>query len=173
VLAIGATVTLEVGAKGDLSAMFLSKTVDSLGIPRSGEKIHLRTEKGALGLERWHLIRLGYDLTRFTLSVDGVEIAAVESEVPVWKVESPLVLGGGARPFAGSLDALSVRVVESATEVKLPGEVVFAQNVPERVRFGPGGGLDVAFHTEPVSLELEFADGRRQTVRVELYGSVQ
>ncbi len=173
VLTIGSTVTLDVGSKGELSAAFLSKVVDSLGVPHSGEKIRLRTETGVLGLERWHLIRLGYDVARFTLLVDGVEIASVPAEVPVWKVESPLVLGGGDRPFAGSIDALSVRVVESGTEVVLPGQVVFARNTPGRIVFAPGGSLDLAVHKEPVNIELEFADSRRQLVRVELYGTVQ
>ncbi len=173
IFAIAGTIALEVGTRGELVLAVLSQVVDAQGVSRAGEKIRLRTDGAVLGLERWHVVRAGYDLARLWLSVDGVEVAELRTEVLLWRVDGSLVLGGGDRPFAGAIDALSVRAVESDQPLTLPAEVRFAEDAPARIVFAPGGRLDPVLHPEPVKLELEYAEGRRRAVRVELHGTVQ
>jgi hypothetical protein len=58
-------------------------------------------------------------------------------------------------------------------ESRLPRNVRFAAGAPEEIRFAPGGGLDRAVHREPVTFAVEFDDGRRTPIVVNLFGTVE
>jgi hypothetical protein len=143
------------------------------GVGRSGGKIVLRTPPGTLRPGRWARIRVAYDRARFTVAVDGVEVASMDESAPVWRVEHALVIGGGQTAFPGSLDSLVVSAVKVGDAVVLPEGVRLASGTPSEVLFASGGALDPRRHAAPVDVVLEFADGQRQTIKVNLYGTVE
>ena len=53
------------------------------------------------------------------------------------------------------------------------GSVLFTQDCPQVVEFVAGGALDPAVHSGPVTVGLEFADGRREDILVGIYGTVE
>ena len=50
---------------------------------------------------------------------------------------------------------------------------MFTEDCPPVVEFVAGGALDPAVHAGPVTIGLEFADGRREDILVGLYGTVE
>jgi hypothetical protein len=75
--------------------------------------------------------------------------------------------------YPGAIDALVVSavVVDAATE--LPQGVTLAKDTLREIVFQAGGGLDREVHRDPVRIGLEFEDGRKETVQVNLYGTVE
>jgi hypothetical protein len=51
--------------------------------------------------------------------------------------------------------------------------VTFDPATPAEIVFDAGGGLDREVHREPVRLGLEFDDGRKERIVVNLYGTVE
>lgn len=172
-LDIGRVLVVGVRRGGVLEAAFLPEAEGELGTVRPGGKIVLRTPPASLASGRWSRVAIRYDRRRFTLTVDGVELASVLEAAPVWKVEHPMSIGGGETPFPGSLDSLVVSAVRVSEAVVLPQGVRLAEGTPAQVLFAPGGGLDVGEHNSPVDLVLEFDDGLRERTRVNLYGTVE
>lgn len=171
-LALGETLQLEVDRLGGLAAYFLSEKSSDAG-PAEGERIWIKSAAGALPAGQWVRVRLVYDRQRFSALVDGVEVAGFDTDFPVWRVEDSLVLGGGRTPFPGIIDNLVISAVDAEQTFELPGDVRFVPGTPRTVAYAPGGVLDPGVHTEPVQIELELSDGRRQGIRVNLYGTVE
>ena len=173
VLSVGETFQLEVGGAGEFTTSFLAKRLDSTGRPLPGERVTLRAPRGMLERDRWHHLRIGYDMTTFWAELDAVRVVEVAAEVPVFEIEGNFILSGGDAPFPGTIDAVVVSVVDAQESLELPGGVLFAPDAPAEIVFGPGGGLARAVHPEPLQIGLDFSGGYRRTVRVELYGTVQ
>jgi len=163
---------LEVAFMNEVEEDEASTALDQ-GVARAGGKIVLRTPPGSLRPGRWTRIGVAYDRARFTITVDGVEVASLDEAAPVWRVEHPLVIGGGQTTFPGSLDSLVISAVKVGQAIVLPEGVRLAAGTPDEVLFAAGGALDPRRHGAPVGVTLEYADGQRQTIKVNLYGTVE
>jgi len=172
-LQIGGAVGLDVGTDGSLSGWFQTALEEQDSAPRKGGRIGVTTDPAALRGERWAQVELAYDRRQLTLKVDGVELVARDEESGVWHLEGPMVLSPGQVAFPGAIDALVVSAVAANETAQLPQNYRFAADVPREVRFRPGGGLDRTFHSRQVEIVLEHLDGRRETVRVQPYGTVE
>lgn len=172
-LSVGRSVLVEAPGDGSLAAYFVPRLEDEMGSPVPGGKVWVRSAPGVLPLGRWARVRLDYDRRRLRAVVDGVVVAAVEEDAPVWPVEDPLILGGGQAAFPGALDCLVISAVSGTERTSLPAGVQLASDAPPQVAFAPGGALDREVHPSPVELGFEYDDGRREVVRVSLYGTVE
>lgn len=172
-LEAGRVIAIETSGDGSLKAHFVAQRADLEATGGRGGRVTIATEPGALSANRWSIVELTYDRVHFTLRVDNQIAAYVGETAPVSRAEGPLVLSPSEVAFPGMLDALvvSVVVVDEATE--LPKGVALAKNSPREIVFQAGGGLDRQIHRDPVRLVLEFEDGRKETVQVNLYGTVE
>jgi len=173
VVAIGSACGLDAMGAGRLRGWFVAVRKDESGAKKETGRVLIESEPGVLPLGRWSRVALRYDRHRFELLVENVPVASVLETAAVWKIEGPLVLSNERRPFAGSLDSLVVSAVVTEDEVLLPPGVMFEKGVPEEVAFAPGGGLDRSVHLQAVELALVFDDGRRRSIGVSLYGTVE
>ena len=174
VLALGETLGLETTADGGLRAWFAAEVQDENGTGvRRGGRIPIEAPPASLVPGRWSVVDLQYDRRRFRLLVDGAEAASVEEGEPVSKVDAALVLSPANAAWPGAIDNLSMSATAAREESRLPRNVRFAAGAPEEIRFAPGGGLDRAVHREPVTFAVEFDDGRRTPIVVNLFGTVE
>ena len=135
--------------------------------------IHVESEAGVLPVARWVPVALEYDRHRLRLFADGVVVAEMEQDQPVWKLDAPLVVSGETRVFPGSVDTLVISAMAGEEDLALPPGVVFAPDSAPVVRFDAGGGLDRDVHDEPALVKLRFEDGTEAVVRVGLFGTVE
>ncbi|MBM3975428.1 MAG: hypothetical protein FJ299_00380 [Planctomycetes bacterium] len=142
------------------------------GVARGGHVI-AQSEPGALPLGVWKRVRFEYAQQELVLSIDGVAVARVEEQAPVWALEGPLVIGSARSPFRGQLDALVLTAVAATADVELPKGVSFPPESELVLRFQAGGGLDRRAHEKPVRIALDFEDGAREWITVGLYGTVE
>lgn len=133
----------------------------------------LTTPEAVLEPDRWNRVLIAYDRTRFAASVEGVEVAHLDEEGEVLPVKSPMIVGGGERPWTGKVDSLVISAVGAQEEVFLPRGVALAADSPREIVFDAGGGLDRGVHAGPVVLSVEFEDGRTEEIRVNMYGTVE
>ncbi len=173
VVDLGGAAGIDVVDAGALEAWFVQRVVRGDDQDAAGGAIVVRSAPGLARPGRWIRLRASYDRRVFRMSADGVPVAELEVDAPVWNVEGPLQLSDGRRFFAGKIDNLVIRAVGAEEVVQLPGEVRFAAGTPREIRFAPGGSLDREVHQEPVVIQLEYADGRRRELRVGLYGTVE
>jgi prepilin-type N-terminal cleavage/methylation domain-containing protein len=174
VLALGETLGLETTAAGGVHAWFAPEVRDEdAASVRRGPRIPIEAPPETLVAGRWMVVDLQYDRLRFRLLVDGAEAASVEESSPVSRVDAPLVLSPGNRAWPGAIDDLSVSATAARDESRLPKNARFAAGTPAEIRFAPGGGLDRSVHRGPVDLAVEFEDGRRSSVVVSLFGTVE
>lgn len=171
--ALGDTVGVEWTGAGLLTAWFRPELVDENGQVVRGGRVLAQAEPGALTVGRWRRLHLSYDRTELVLAIDGTVVARTPSDAPVWKLEGPLILGDPRRSFPGSLDAFVVAGVVATEVVELPENVSFGPESTTDIRFVPGGHLDRARHPEPLRILLDYADGKREVVRVGRYGTVE
>jgi hypothetical protein len=173
VLSLGESAGLETTERGSVRAWITAEVKDQHGDLQRGGRIPVEAPPGSLPPERWSVVEVQYDRRRLRLSVDGAPVAEVEETAPVWRLDGPLVLSPSNAAWPGAIDSLVVSAVAAHEESALPRGVVFAAGTPAEILFAPGGGLDRGFHREPVHLALEFEDGRRVGVLVNLYGTVE
>ena len=133
----------------------------------------LSTPAEVLELGRWSRVLVSYDRSRLAVLVEGVEVASLAEEGTLLPVKAPMVLGGGDRPWAGSVDSLVISAVGATEEVFLPLGVTFPSDTVREVAFAAGGGLDRTIHDEPVVIRVEYEDGRLEELRVNMYGTVE
>ncbi len=131
------------------------------------------TEPGALVMEEWNRVLISYDRRFLTIFVEGVPVARVEESGRLEPTKARLVIGGGHRPWPGSMDSLVVSAVGAQEQLTLPEGVRFFEGTPKQVVFAADGGLDRGLYNNPVVFDLEYDDGRRETIRVNLYGTVE
>jgi prepilin-type N-terminal cleavage/methylation domain-containing protein len=172
-LQIGGVVGIDLANDGSVSGWFTTALEEQNAAPRKGGRISVSTDPGAVRGERWSQLELSYDRRRLSITVDGVELAEREEDARVWSLEGPMVLSPGQVAFPGAIDALVVSAVSASETARLPQNFEFAADVPREIRFRPGGGLDRHFHDKPVLITLQHVDGRKETVRVQPYGTVE
>jgi len=170
---LGETIGVEWTGQGLLTAWFLPELVDERGRTVRGGRVSVQAPPGALEIGRWHRLHVSYDRAEFVLALDGQILSLIEADAPVWKLEGPLILGDPRRSFPGSLDALVVAGVIATETTALPENVSFGADSATDIRFVPGGHLDRVRHPEPLRIWLEYADGKREVVRVGRYGTVE
>lgn len=173
-LKLGESLQLEVTQRQGLVLTVATQRYDEeTGRPVSAGNAVLESPDAVLEPDRWNRVLVGYDRARFVIAVEGVELAALPEEAEVLPVKGPLVIGGGQRPWAGSVDSLVISVVGAQEIHQLPSGVQLAPDCPREVVFDAGGGLDRTVHPEPVVIEVQYDDGRTEAVRVNLYGTVE
>jgi prepilin-type N-terminal cleavage/methylation domain-containing protein len=133
----------------------------------------LSTPDEVLELGRWSRVLVSYDRSRLAILVEGVEVASLAEEGAVLPVKAAMTLGGGDRPWGGSVDSLVISAVGATEEVFLPLGVSFPKDTIREVAFAAGGGLDRTVHDEPVLIRVEYEDGRSEELRVNMYGTVE
>jgi hypothetical protein len=172
VLRLGSACGLDATGGGSLRAWLVAERKDENGATQSG-RVVIESPPDALPPGRWSRVAVRYDRRLFQVLVEGLVVASVEETARVWRLDGPLVLSDDRQPFHGSLDSLVVSAALAEQDIVLPKGARFAEGVPVEVAFAPGGGLDRARHTAPVEIALDFDDGRRRTVGVSLYGTVE
>jgi prepilin-type N-terminal cleavage/methylation domain-containing protein len=174
VLALGETLGLETTANGGVRAWFAPEVrEEDAATVRRGPRIPIDAPPETLVPDRWMVVEIQYDRARFRLLVDGAEAASVAESSPVSRVDAALVLSPANRAWPGAIDDLSVSASAARDESRLPKHARFASGTPAEIRFAPGGGLDRDVHHGPVELALEFDDGRRSSISVSLFGTVE
>ncbi|MFN0007717.1 MAG: prepilin-type N-terminal cleavage/methylation domain-containing protein [Planctomycetota bacterium] len=173
VLALGESAGLETTNQGAVRAWIAAEVADERGDLRRGGKIPVETLPRTLVDDRWSVVEVQYDRRSLRLWIDGVLAASVAEIAPVWKLDGPLVISPTSVPWPGTVDSLVVSCVTARDESRLPGGVAFAAGTPAEVLFAPGGGLDRDMHREPVRIALDFEDGRKASVLVNAYGTVE
>jgi hypothetical protein len=138
-----------------------------------GGRVTMTTSPGLLWPRRWTQIEVTYDRNVFRILVDGQPVAEVIESAPVALLDGPLVLSPSGRAFPGDVDNLVVAAVVSGDVNDLPRNVSFGAGTPAEIVFQAGGGLDRAHHKEAVRIVLDFEDGRKETVLVNLSGTVE
>ncbi|MFT5830690.1 MAG: prepilin-type N-terminal cleavage/methylation domain-containing protein [Bacteroidia bacterium] len=122
----------------------------------------------------WIRVRLEYDRTMLTLSVDGTKVDELESDAPVRELVGDLGLSSKERDgFRGDVDKLVVSAISAMEPVMLGDDAAFTKETPKRVVFHGGGGLDPTVHDRPLEIGIEFIDGQRGTVKVGILGTVE
>jgi len=173
-LELGGTLKLEASNRLGLAATLVTQRYDAeTGEVRTAGRAVVQTPEGVLRPDAWNRVLLVYDRAHLEIWVEGLRVASVEEEGEVERVRGPLIVGGGDRPWEGSVDALVVSAVGAEEELVLPEGVSFAEGTPAEIVFDAGGGLDRAVHPAPVRVTVEYADGRVDEVRVNLYGTVE
>ena len=170
---LGGAIGLEWSGQGLLQAWFRPELTDENGRTVRGGRVLVQAPAGVLDLGRWHRVHVSYDRTELVIAVDGNIIARGEADAPVWPLEGPMIVGDPRRSFPGSLDTLVVAGVVATETVELPENVTFGPESVQEIRFAPGGHLDRARHPEPLRIWLDYADGKREIVRVGRYGTVE
>jgi prepilin-type N-terminal cleavage/methylation domain-containing protein len=173
VLSIGDAVGLDTTSKGGLAGWFVSGFRDEQGRLQRGGRIPIEAPPGVLSPARWSRVELAYDRRALRLAVDGVLVAQVEENQPVWRIEGPLSLSPGRTTWPGALDSLVISAVVAEDASVLPKSVTFAPGAPPEIVFDAGGGLDRRVHREPVRFALQFEDGRSLPITVNGYGTVE
>lgn len=133
----------------------------------------LSTDPGVLAPGEWNRVLITYDRANLNIYVEDLLVASLAEEGLLMSTKDRLVLGGGQRPWEGSLDNLVVSAVGAQEELFLPDGVRFREGTPKRIVFAADGGLDRNVYRSPVVFDLEYDDGRRETIRVNLYGTVE
>jgi len=173
VLRLGDALGIDVTSGLGLRAFFGAQRYDELGNPRPASKPSLSTPDGVLRPDRWNRVIVSYDRSELIVLVEGIVVARLPEEADVIAVDGPLVLGGGSRPWAGSIDSLVISAVGEEDAVQLPEGSSFAADSPREIAFAAGGGLDRSIHAEPVALYVELGSGERIKVQVNLFGTVE
>jgi prepilin-type N-terminal cleavage/methylation domain-containing protein len=171
---IGDTIKIEVNSDLGLKMSIMTQRFDpeSQQLKAAGKAV-LETPPGVLAVDQWRHVLLTYDRTQLAIFVEGVRVAVVAEQGSVAASKSKLVLGGGQTPWEGSIDNLVINAVGAQEEVQLPDGVQFMEGTPKQIAFGPDGGLDRSIINEPIQFEIEYADGRRDTFRVNMYGTIE
>lgn len=154
-------------------AMNTQRYDEQTGKPLSAGKAVLDSPPGVLAPNVWNRVLVSYDLHRLRIFVDDLEVAVLEEEGDVVPVKSKMILGGGQRPWEGSLDSLVISAVGAENVSVLPEGVRFHQDSLTEILFDAGGGLDRAQHEGPAVVQLVYDDGRTDTIRINLYGTVE
>ncbi len=177
VLALGEALGIDVNDEGALSCWFAPLVLDSTEREMKGGRQRFIAPPGSLVPGTWRRIAFQYDRREVTVELDGVRVESTEEVLPdgapVWRIESPLVIGDTQRGFTGAIDALRLSAVTASETALLPENVEFAADVPKQLCFDAGGNLDRGVHREPATVTLVYQDGRTANIRVGLYGTVE
>ena len=171
-VSVDEVVGLQVTRYGALRGWFYPEIEDETGFRGTGPRVVVESEPGLVPLDRWVRLAVVYDRRELSIFQDGVRLASVAEEAPVFAIDGPLEVGDRHQAFAGRIDDLVISAVETGEETELPDGVVFASDSAADVRFDAGGGLDRRHHRGPVVIGLIYEDGTRVDVNVGIYGTV-
>jgi|FLOH01.1.fsa_nt_gi prepilin-type N-terminal cleavage/methylation domain-containing protein len=136
--------------------------------------LFVETESGAVFPDEWVRLRLEYDRSKLSLSIDGAPMSVLECEAPVRELVGVLGLSTTDRDgFRGEVDKLVVAAVSALEPIQLDDGAIFQSKTPKRVVFHGGGGLDPTVHSGPVEVGVEFVDGTTKTITVGILGTVE
>lgn len=169
----GSVIGIESTDDGALKAWFVAQRAADESASGKGGRVAIATDPHALTAERWSTVEIAYDRSTLSIRVDGQIAASLVETAPVAPLEGPLVLSPAQYPYPGAIDALVVSAIVADDLSELPKDVAFAKDAPREIVFQAGGGLDREKHREPVRLGLEFDDGRKEVIYVNLYGTVE
>jgi prepilin-type N-terminal cleavage/methylation domain-containing protein len=170
---IGKVVQLTVRVDGGLDGRIVPRRVDDVGREVAAAPIVVRSAPGALRPGRWTRVTLAYDRRELTLSADGILLVSRGEDRELWDLTAPLVLGDAQQGWRGALDQLVLATVRAADEYRLPPSVRFDARTPKLVRFVAGGSLDPALHAGTIQFGLEFDEGGKDEVVVNLFGTIE
>ena len=173
ILDFGGVLTIESVADGSIRFSVVTRRVDELGRAFPGEAVVVKTAPGAIEAGRWSQVEVRYDGRWLSALSDGVPVAMREESRELWDVEKPLVIGGARSGYNGQIDDLVVIVAKEGEQFILPSSVEFEAKEPFEVRFDEGGGLDPVAHARPVEIGLSFSDGTRDSLSVQMFGTVE
>ena len=123
---------------------------------------------------RWSQVRLEYDRRVLRLTVDGLPVAVLESDLPLREVAGPMEVSSLEDDgFRGAIDKLVVAALDQGEPIDLPDQAIFVAPTPEQIVFTGGGGLDPEVHDGPVEVRIRFADGEEKSVHVNPFGTVE
>lgn len=174
----GGAFTLEFGGDGAVRATLSARREDDdapapAGTAAGGGRVLVSTAPDRVPAGRWTRVEASYDGRRFRLAVEGQLSAYVDESVRVAPLAGPLVLSPSRNAFAGDVDSLSISAVVADDALELPPGVQLSENTPAQVVFRAGGSLDPDVHREPVRFTIEYEDGRKDVVTVNLFGTVE
>ena len=172
-LDVGRAAGIECRSNGSLRAWFRPQVTSASGVASSGGIVAVDSEPGVWRAGYWMRVEVTYDRRILRLALDGVEVARAASAEPVWKIEAPLMIGDARAPFPGAIDALSIYAVVDSGKAVLPRAVSFAPDVPREIVFSADGSLDRELFSAPLSIGLEYEDGAKARVIVNVYGTVE
>lgn len=173
IIDVGTVVQLSVRADGGLDGRIVPRRLDDVGREVAGPAVVVRSGPGALQVGRWTRVTIAYDRRELTLSADGVPLVSRGEERDLWNLSGPLLLGDVQQGWQGALDQLVLATVWASEEYTLPPSVRFDARTPKLVRFLAGGSLDPALHAGAVEFGLDFDDGGKDEVVVNLFGTVE
>ncbi len=173
VLDFGGVLSLESVPDGSIQFTVVTRRVDELGRAFPGESVVVKTAPGAIEAGRWSQVEVRYDGRWLSALSDGVPVAMREESRELWDVEKPLVIGGARSGYNGQIDDLVIVVSKEGEEFVLPNSVEFEIQEPFEVRFDEGGGLDPVAHARPMEIGLLFSDDTRDSLTVQMYGTVE
>jgi len=182
VLNIGRVIGIDLTAKGGVRGWFTpdhaenDRTAQAALTSDASRATHLFTESpdGIVLPGNWSLVRLEYDRRRLLLTVDGVPVDQLESDLPVRQLVGPMTVSSTEdEGFRGEIDKLVVSAVDQGEAIKLPDLATFVAPTPPLVIFAGGGGLDPSVHDRTVEVVVRFADGREESVFVNPFGTVE
>jgi hypothetical protein len=162
--------TRDLGVKVSISTERFDEESQQL---KAAGKASVESAPGVLALDQWRRVLVTYDRTQLQIFVEGLPVATLAEEGTLARSKSTLVLGGGQRAWDGSIDNLVISAVGAQDIVRLPEGVSFGENTPKEITFAADGGLDRTLFKQPIVFELEYDDGRRETVRINMYGTVE
>ncbi|HTF87842.1 MAG TPA: prepilin-type N-terminal cleavage/methylation domain-containing protein [Planctomycetota bacterium] len=172
-LDFGSVASLEFRSDGSIRAWFKPEMVSASGVVSGGGLVAADSPSGVWSTGNWMRVEIAYDRRLLRLSLDGMEIARAAADGPVWSLQGPLTIGDARTPFPGAIDALSILAVVDTLHATLPTTVSFAPDVPREIVFSADGALDREVHAGPISIGLEYEDGSKDRVRVNVYGTVE
>jgi prepilin-type N-terminal cleavage/methylation domain-containing protein len=173
VLDIGSVAGLETRPDGSLRAWFKPELISTSGVVSGGGIQAVDSPAGLLAPNRWTRIAVTYDRRLLKLLVDGVEVGRSASEDFVWSLQGPLLIGDPRIPFQGAIDALTILGVVDSDVISLPKGVNFASTAPRQIVFSEDGALDRELYRGPLDIGLEYEDGSKGVVRINVYGTVE
>jgi prepilin-type N-terminal cleavage/methylation domain-containing protein len=172
-LDLGRAVGIETTSDGAVKAFFVAQRSDDETQEGRGGKVAMSTLPGLITPSRWTRIDVEYDRHVFRILVDGQAAAELVESAPVVHLDGPLVLSPSSVAYPGDVDSLVVASVVKSETTEMPVGVSFGKDTPPEIVFQAGGGLDRAYHFEPAKVLLEFDDGRKALVLVNLSGTVE
>lgn len=172
-LDFGSVISLECKSNGSLRASFRPEVLSASGVASGGGIVAVESAAGICQAGPWMRVELNYDRRWLRLLFNGVEVARAAADDPVWSLQGPLVIGDMRTPFPGAIDALSILAAVDSTLAALPKSVNFAADVPREINFSADGALDRELHSGPLSIGLEYEDGSKARVKVNVYGTVE
>ncbi|MBI3828547.1 MAG: prepilin-type N-terminal cleavage/methylation domain-containing protein [Planctomycetes bacterium] len=123
--------------------------------------------------KRWTKVAFAWDRRNSMILIDDAVVAlgpAMKTRVS----HDSLLVGDDSAPFVGLIDEVRVMAAIPGRAVELAGNTKLVHNAApwKEIHFAPDGGLDVRFHTGPLTVDLIQGEKKR-SVFVSMLGLTQ